>query len=936
MNWNFIKSGILFVLFAFHLNAQDQLQSNWNEFEAKYGPTLELWNEKTQKPHRVISSGLRLSTKGISDKIEAQHLVMDFLAENKNLYNIDPKDLILSSSIFANNTFYLNYVQRHEAIPLLHSEIVFRIHKNGMLSVFGLDYYENISSATPVPKLDKHQLKSMANSAYSEFGSHVEIEVDPSPYYLPFHASNGYELRAVVLAFANNFPHFRERFFMDLNTGEIYERENILCQAVDGDVDASILPILATDLPTDRPLANMNVFINGSAVVTDSLGHYNHPFNGPGTSNLVARLKGPYINVKRFAGADAQFTKSVSDGQNVAIYFSDSNSTMGERNVFYHSNIAHDYIKRVDTGFSNADQTISCTVEDNSATCNAYWTGSQIFYNTGSGGCINSAHSASTIYHEYGHALNDLLYQQAGVPQGMQSLTLHEAMADVTSCMMLDENRFALGFFGIGQFTRNLQNSNFYPTSLVGQQHTDGLILAGSFWDLRLNTDPETAYRLAHFAKYGTPDDPDLGIAFAEYFIETLIADDDDGNLANGSPHFNEIISAFCKHGIGLNLFMASEFNHTEVANQSIPNNAVKVEVNYNVPSSFHNAIQNLELRYTTDNFGSTLNLPLSNNANGLEAFIPGQPEGTVVKYFFAYQDSSCQSQAFSPSANFQQFNYSYWVGDYQPIFFDNFETNKGWAISGTATSGNWQRATPELVIDDVGKISQPGDDFSSTGSQCFVTGAAKGALWYSNDVDNGNTIIKSPVLSAKAVNQTLFQFRQWFTHGAGTILPANGSMRIQVTNNGQTWTDVEILGESTKRDWRKVLFKVDEFKTPNDSLQFRIIVNDPAPGTIVEALVDDFEVLELNQVVGLKENDLRSVMVYPNPVSSTVHFGFPNQQSGEIRVFDLSGKMVWSLGFEKKESIKWNVNSSSLNPGLYSYSIQIKDNNIQGKLIVQ
>src|SRR5206468_11417354 len=87
--------------------------------------------------------------------------------------------------------------------------------------------------------------------------------------------------------------------------------------------------------------------------------------------------------------------------------------------------------------------------------------------------------------------------------------------------------------------------------------------------DLRQSLGNTLATRLSHFAKYGVPDDPNDGVAMSEYFFETLVADDDDGNVSNGTPHFAAIDAAFDAHGIGTNYYLG--IAHTPLADQSAP-----------------------------------------------------------------------------------------------------------------------------------------------------------------------------------------------------------------------------------------------------------------------------------------------------------------------------------------------------------------------------
>ena len=68
--------------------------------------------------------------------------------------------------------------------------------------------------------------------------------------------------------------------------------------------------------------------------------------------------------------------------------------------------------------------------------------------------------------------------------------------------------------------------------------------------DVRRAIGLERTAKLYHMSMYGTPDAASLGIALADYFIEFLVADDDDGDLSNGTPNSEAIITAFNAHGI--------------------------------------------------------------------------------------------------------------------------------------------------------------------------------------------------------------------------------------------------------------------------------------------------------------------------------------------------------------------------------------------------
>ena len=91
-----------------------------------------------------------------------------------------------------------------------------------------------------------------------------------------------------------------------------------------------------------------------------------------------------------------------------------------------------------------------------------------------------------------------------------------------------------------------------YPDDWVNEVHEDGLIFGGAVWDLwellEEQYGEDEAYdkvnRLFVQAVKAGPTTP-------EAFDEFIFADDDNGNLGDGTPNSCTIIEAFSRHGLG-------------------------------------------------------------------------------------------------------------------------------------------------------------------------------------------------------------------------------------------------------------------------------------------------------------------------------------------------------------------------------------------------
>ena len=186
-------------------------------------------------------------------------------------------------------------------------------------------------------------------------------------------------------------------------------------------------------------------------------------------------------------------------------------------------------------------------------------------------------------------------------------------------------------------------------------------------------------------------------------------------------------------------------------------------------------------------------------------------------------------------------------VGSFVPVLDDRFETDAGWAggANDTAVGGAWERGDPEGTF--VGALAaQPEDDHTpDPGRACYITGAAAGASPGANDLDGGVTTISSPQFSLIGLEQAWLSWYFWFSNDLGTPGGAD-TLRVELTNDaGTSWVPVSVVGGSASR-WRAAQLRVSDFLAPTGAMQIRISASDLGAASLVEAAVDDVQVLGL------------------------------------------------------------------------------------------
>ena len=177
-------------------------------------------------------------------------------------------------------------------------------------------------------------------------------------------------------------------------------------------------------------------------------------------------------------------------------------------------------------------------------TCNAFYTANTINFYQAGGSCSNTA-NATVIAHEWGHGLDD---RYGGISQ---TNGLSEGWGDICGMYLVDSPLLGSGFNTAGVPLRNGNNTTQYPAS--GAVHTQGQSWMGFAWKLRDRLATTLANRATAIA---ITNDIVVGTIAADAVdqasavLEVFLADDNDANLANGTPHSADLIWACNQHSL--------------------------------------------------------------------------------------------------------------------------------------------------------------------------------------------------------------------------------------------------------------------------------------------------------------------------------------------------------------------------------------------------
>lgn len=370
-------------------------------------------------------------------------------------------------------------------------------------------------------------------------------------------------------------------------------------------VTGGIYPVTNTDAEVVRPLPFTTL---STGAVTDAAGVYN--YTGVTTT---ATLNGQYFRISDACGAislagnaSGNINFGTSGGTDCTTPgVGGAGNTHAARSSFYHLT----NVNRKAAGFlsSNAWLNSKVTVNTNiNMTCNAFWNGSTInFYRSG-GGCSNTGELAAVYIHEWGHGMDT---NTGGAAPGDQAAG--EAVGDTFALLQTKDGCIGQNFTP-GQNCTNCINCtgvrDVADFSMAGgassakiakpanianngslncdrfacpyasfrgpmgyEGHCESVIASSANWDLTQNlvaaygtssgwaamdslwygslTPSKSAYRVV---SGGTCNPSALidGCGATNWYTVYLAVDDNDGNLANGTPNACRIWDAFNAHGI--------------------------------------------------------------------------------------------------------------------------------------------------------------------------------------------------------------------------------------------------------------------------------------------------------------------------------------------------------------------------------------------------
>lgn len=255
---------------------------------------------------------------------------------------------------------------------------------------------------------------------------------------------------------------------------------------------------------------------------------------------------------------------------------------------------------------------------------------------------------------------------------------------------------------------------------------------------------------------------------------------------------------------------------------------------------------------------------------------------------------------------------------------YDDFTFDFNWQVTTTASTGDWVREEPIGTYAGNAEINPENDVSNDLGNSAYITGNGGGGIGF-DDVDNGNTILSSPVFDLTSYLEPHIQYYKWFVDASG--VGALDDTLLVYLYNGTDSALVDKSDESSAQmgKWERGFIRVEDYMSPTSQMQLRFYISDlQGSGHVVEAGVDYFRVIDSITIPPIA-NFGANITVGCSPVA--VQFSDSSEYIPNNWVWELPGS---DLGISNDQ----NPMAVYSTPGKWTVKLKVLNQNGQDSLI--
>lgn len=839
-------------------------QAAFAAFQASAGGQwLAQWHPATGTPSAIYGTGLAIAGWQQNSLDAARVHANRLLREHADLLGLGTSEFREVIGARMGRSWSFTFDQFFRDVPVIEGRADIRINMKGVVAMLGSKAWPIPANFVTVPKLGAEVAVA---AAWTALGSEPTGVPQPSAVAAPRLVIWG-DIAApqqapVFLAWEVPISNVNAqgegpigRYYVDANTGTILSWQNDKhecgmpgCTAGTHAARAAAAPPVPTTVTVlgwtrtgaDAFSALVNEPMRGLVLNVPGIGNVTTDLNGQFTIDIAApvniaigALDGRHHNP--IAGANPPAANvPVNPGVPTTIQLLTAAATTNEAahtTTSYWVDVTNEFCRSIlgNTAQLATASAIGTTVNI-ASTCNAYYTGNTINFYQAGGGCSNTAFS-TVVSHEWGHGLDD---RYGGITNTVAD-GVSEGWGDILGMFIVDSPLLGSGFQTAGVALRRGDNNFLYPYSTTSP-HGAGQVWMGFAWRLR--------ERLR--AAFGTP----TALAISNDIVissivadagtridavrEVFIADDDDGNLLNGTPNYTHLAGAATDKAIPYPQIQVATITHTALVstNQTLTPRVVQATV-----APLSGTITQVRLHYNAGAGNLVRNMHADGSPNGYVAMLPGLATGNVSYHIEAVHSTAAIVRL--PAAG--EFSYSV-DGSLASFFLANFDVGSaGWTSVQVATQNDWQVGDPAGKFGTSQGVAWADPQNAASGTNCYgndLGNTIGTTTWNGAYAANVENYLRSPIIDCTGKFGVRLRFKRWLT-----VEEANFDQATIKVNGILVWQN-PLVGNLIDTSWQTVEYPLP-MADNNPSVQLEWGMNSDAGLQLGGWNIDDVELLE-------------------------------------------------------------------------------------------
>ncbi|HET6613060.1 MAG TPA: DUF4215 domain-containing protein [Kofleriaceae bacterium] len=818
--------------------APKTMHAAWSGFVLSEGVAWHaMWDRATDVPVRLYGGSIAApgSIKNASTAARVARGVLsrhlDLLAPGASLADF----VQTKNELDALGNRSVVFAQRYRGYDVIDGLVSFRFQKDHlyMITSTALPYVALPSNARSA-RIDRTdaEIRSM-NWIHADFGAEVRSTAVNGPMVLPIVRGPGVPIEYHLVYMTRVDAHGPRGLwdtYVDAASGEAVAREQRLMFA-SGQIKFHVPERWQGTGYFNVGAAQLFTSVDGSNQTADDTGHVSW---SSGSADVDFGVDGKRVHIVNTAGQETSFSDTISDGSTVLWDESDTEFLDAQLSAYIHVNIAKLFALNLNPGLPilNESLTVNVNIDD---LCNAFFdpqNGTLNFFREktaqlqggGTVTCNNTARIADVGYHELGHYLH-----AASLVDGLFESAMSEGVGDYLAATITNDHGMGRGFFLAGQGDPNQPLRDIdpagvekvYPDDFVGAEaHDAGQVFGGTMWDLRQALSDELG------AEEGVALADRLWYASLQHaqgtttvYPEVLAADDNDGNIDNGTPHKCTIDQVFALHGLAEGGGAPGTIGiGTPVLD------GLKLSFDVIEPSGVCEVAGVTSAKITWKVRGDASqsgNVDMTVEGSTYTGSLPRPAAGSVLQYQVqvTFENGATSTFPANPADPF----YELFVGDVHVLYCTDFEsdpTAEGWVSGATAGTDDWEWGTP------AGLGGDPNSAYS--GSSVFGNDLTTDGTY----APDSSTVVASPVIDTAGYQVVRLQYRRWLNvEDSGcdqATIYANDQVAWQNASIGCTQENPDSV-QHEDREWRFQDVDLSSFVAGGDKVQVKFeLTSDP------------------------------------------------------------------------------------------------------------